>query len=131
MAFAPAGEAAAAQGGASATAAEKPRYEPLDECFAQPPAGLNVALDMDCGYVVVPESRDGQSDREVKLGVTRLSSGKGTANSPLFMLAGGPGQTQISPAFSACFRPSCWAASWISETSSSSSSAARSTPIHY
>ena len=97
MAFAPAGAAAA--DGTSAAAAEKPRYEPLDECFAQPPAGLKIALDMDCGYVVVPESRSGESDREVKLGFTRFNSGKGTASSPLFMLAGGPGQTQISPEF--------------------------------
>ena len=35
--------------------AEPPRYEPLEECFAQPPEGLNVDLNMDCGYVVVPE----------------------------------------------------------------------------
>ena len=38
-----------------AAQAEPPRYEPLEECFAQPPEGLNVDLDMDCGYVVVPE----------------------------------------------------------------------------
>ena len=59
---------------------------------------------MDCGYVVVPESRTGASDREVKLGFTRLNSGKGTAGSPLFMLAGGPGQTQISPEFFSMFQ---------------------------
>ena len=76
-----------------------PRFEPLDECFAQPPADLPVDLDMDCGYVVVPESRSGDSSREVKLGVTRINSGQGTANSPLFMLAGGPGQAQINPEF--------------------------------
>ena len=44
MAFTPAGEAAATPGGTSAAAAEKPRYEPLEECFAQPPEGLNVDL---------------------------------------------------------------------------------------
>ena len=76
-----------------------PRFEPLDECFAQPPADLPVDLDMDCGYVVAPESRSGDSSREVKLGVTRINSGQGTANSPLFMLAGGPGQAEINPAF--------------------------------
>ncbi len=76
-----------------------PRFEPLDKCFAQPPEDLPVDLDMDCGYVVVPESRSGDSDREVKLGITRLNSGQGTANSPLFMLAGGPGQTEVSPEY--------------------------------
>ena len=49
--------------------------------------------------MVAPESRSGDSDREVKLGVTRINSGQGTANSPLFMLAGGPGQAQINPEF--------------------------------
>ena len=77
MGFDAAGEAAAAQAGTSAAAAEKPRYEPLDECFAQPPAGLKVDLDMDCGYVVVPESRSGESDRQVKLGFNASTPAKG------------------------------------------------------
>ncbi len=88
-----------------AAQAAAPRYEPLEECFAQPPEGLNVDLDMDCGYVVAPESRSGASDREVKLGFTRFNSGKGAESSPLFMLAGGPGQTQISPEFFSLFQP--------------------------
>ena len=82
-----------------------PRYEPLDTCFAQPPEDLNLDLDMDCGFVTVPESRSGKSDREVKLGFTRFSSGKGADSSPLFMLAGGPGQTQVSPQFFSMFQP--------------------------
>jgi D-alanyl-D-alanine carboxypeptidase len=82
-----------------------PRFEPLEECFAQPPDDLDVELDIDCGYVVAPESRNGDSDREVKLGITRLNSGQGTANSPLFMLAGGPGQTEASPEFFRLFQP--------------------------
>ena len=55
--------------------------------------------------MVVPEFYDGASSRELKLGVTRLSSGQGTASSPLFMLAGGPGQTQISPDLFRLFQP--------------------------
>lgn len=82
-----------------------PRYEPLAECFAQPPEGLNVDLDLDCGYVVVPESRSGASDGEVKLGFTRINSGQGTANSPLVMLLGGPGQAQASPDYFKVFQP--------------------------
>jgi CubicO group peptidase (beta-lactamase class C family)/pimeloyl-ACP methyl ester carboxylesterase len=74
-----------------------PRFEPLDECFAQQPDDLAVKFDIDCGYVVVPESRSGASDGEVKLGFTRLNSGQGTANSPLLMLYGGPGQAVVSP----------------------------------
>ena len=76
-----------------------PRFEPLDECFAQVPADLPVDLDLDCGYVVASESRSGAGSREVKLGVTRINSGQGTANTPLFMLAGGPGQAEINPEF--------------------------------
>jgi hypothetical protein len=60
---------------------------------------------MDCGYVVVPEARSGDSSREVKLGITRLNSGQGTASSPLFMLAGGPGGVEISPEYLRLFQP--------------------------
>lgn len=81
-----------------------PRFEPLEECFVQPPEDLDVDLDIDCGYVVVPESRAGDSDREIKLGVTRLNSGQGTAAAPLFMLAGGPGQTHINPLYFGLFQ---------------------------
>ena len=88
-----------------AAPAAAPRYEPLDDCFAQPQEGFNLDLDPDCGYVVVPESRSGASEREVKLGFTRLNSGKGAANSPLFMLAGGPGQAQAAPLFFTVFQP--------------------------
>ena len=82
-----------------------PRFEPLDECFAQLPEDVDFTLDMDCGYVVVPELHSDESSREVKLGITRLNSGQGTANSPLFMLAGGPGQTQVSSGFLRVFNP--------------------------
>ncbi|MCA9869685.1 MAG: beta-lactamase family protein, partial [Anaerolineae bacterium] len=82
-----------------------PRFEPLEECFAQLPEDVDFTLDMDCGYVVVPESHQDDSSREIKLGITRLNSGQGTANSPLFMLAGGPGQTQISPDLLRFFNP--------------------------
>lgn len=94
MVFASAGATAVTDGDTGALAGALPRYEPLDECFAQPPEDLTIDLDMDCGYVVVPESRSGESDRPVKLGFTRFNSGKGAENSPLFMLAGGPGQAR-------------------------------------
>jgi D-alanyl-D-alanine carboxypeptidase len=52
--------AGAVVGGGRTGQGALPRFEPLDECFAQPPADLPVDLDMDCGYVVVPESRSGK-----------------------------------------------------------------------
>jgi pimeloyl-ACP methyl ester carboxylesterase len=83
----------------------EPRFEPIEQCFAQPPAELELGLDMECGYVVVPEARNGHHDRMVKLGVMRLSSGHGTDHTPLFMLAGGPGQTQITTEMLQLFQP--------------------------
>jgi pimeloyl-ACP methyl ester carboxylesterase/heat shock protein HslJ len=73
------------------------RVEPLAECFAQPPDDLDVTYEIDCGYVVVPASADDANSPELKLGFTRLSSGQGSTRVPLFMLAGGPGGTNISP----------------------------------
>lgn len=82
-----------------------PRFEPLDPCFVLPPAELKLDFNIDCGYVVVPEFYHNASSRELKLGITRLSSGVGTAASPLFMLAGGPGQTEITADFYRLFQP--------------------------
>ena len=105
LAFSPAGEAGAAGPVESAQAGDLPRFEPLEECFALPPEDLDTKFDMDCGYVVVPEFYHGESTRELKLGVTRLNSGNGTAASPLFMLAGGPGQAHIQPNLFLLFQP--------------------------
>ena len=54
---------------------------------------------------VVPETRAGDSAREIKLGITRLNSGQGRAKAPLFMLAGGPGQAEINPQRFGLFQP--------------------------
>jgi len=103
--FAPQMAGAQASTGATDGAAALPRFEPTDHCFVDPPAELGLDLTIDCGYVVVPEFYQATSSREVKLGITRLSSGKGATASPLFMLAGGPGQTQIQPASYSLFQP--------------------------
>lgn len=103
--FAPQTDGTQASTGAGASAAALPRFEPVDQCFVALPADLNLDLAMDCGYVVVPEFYHAESSRELKLGITRLSSGVGTAASPLFMLAGGPGQTQVKPGLYNLFKP--------------------------
>jgi pimeloyl-ACP methyl ester carboxylesterase/heat shock protein HslJ len=105
LAFSPAGEAGMAEPGESIQAGNLPRFEPLEECFAAPPEDLDIEFDKECGYVVVPEFYNGESTRELKLGVTRLNSGNGTAASPLFMLAGGPGQAHIQPNLFLLFQP--------------------------
>jgi pimeloyl-ACP methyl ester carboxylesterase len=90
---------AAMLGGASFAADDDtlPRLEPLAECFVPVPEGTDLAADMDCGYVVVPRSRTGDPGRVIKVAYTRFSTGVGNAASPLFMLAGGPGETNMKP----------------------------------
>jgi pimeloyl-ACP methyl ester carboxylesterase len=72
-----------------------PRLEPLAECFVPIPEGIDLAAEMDCGYVVVQQSRSGDPGQEVKVAYTRFSSGVGSAASPLFLLAGGPGEANM------------------------------------
>lgn len=79
------------------TLAAVPRFEPLTDCFIVPPEDLDVEFDMDCGYVFVPEFYHRDSNRELRLGIMRLNSSAGNEKSPLFMLAGGPGQSLINP----------------------------------
>jgi pimeloyl-ACP methyl ester carboxylesterase len=78
------------------TTAAVPAFEPLQQCFAELPAEVNPQVSPDCGYVTVPETRGSEEGRMLKLGVLRLKSPQGANRSPLFMLAGGPGQTAIS-----------------------------------
>ena len=84
--------------------ADLPRFEPA-ECFVQPPADLGFEVNMDCGYVVVPEFYNGESTRELKIGITRFNSGNGTSVTPLFKLAGGPGAENISSGSFALLQP--------------------------
>jgi pimeloyl-ACP methyl ester carboxylesterase len=85
-----AGIAAASAARAEAT------VEPLDTCFVAPPEGAP-PLEMDCGHVVVPENPDRPDGAQVKLGFLRLPSRAADAAAPMFMLAGGPGDTLIKP----------------------------------
>ena len=82
-----------------------PRFEPLDKCFVDPPQDLEIDLDVDCGYVVVPEFYHAASSRELKLGITRLNAQMETGKAPLFMFAGGPGQAHVQSAIYSLFQP--------------------------
>uniref|UniRef100_UPI002620D28E alpha/beta hydrolase n=1 Tax=uncultured Mameliella sp. TaxID=1447087 RepID=UPI002620D28E len=55
------------------------------------------ALAKDCGYIVVPENPDLPDSPDIKLGFLRLTTDASEPKSPLFMLAGGPGDTFIKP----------------------------------
>jgi hypothetical protein len=63
-----------------------PRFEPVDQCVAEPPADLELDFTIDCGQVVVPEFHQEGGSRELKLGITRFSSGRGTAATSLLAL---------------------------------------------
>jgi pimeloyl-ACP methyl ester carboxylesterase len=85
-----AGQPDAASGSAPAAS-----YEPRDTCFTDLPEQVDDDLAFECGYVVVPETRGAGDGRTVELGVMRFDSGQDESRAPLFMLAGGPGQTAI------------------------------------
>jgi pimeloyl-ACP methyl ester carboxylesterase len=73
-----------------------PRIEALEECFSAPAEGVEVSVDYDCGYVVVPEFYHSESTRELKVPFIRFNSGKGTAVSPVIVHPGGPGGSQLN-----------------------------------
>ncbi|MCA9902564.1 MAG: alpha/beta fold hydrolase [Anaerolineae bacterium] len=66
-----------------------PQFEPVDDCFIELPDDIP----HDCGHVTVPEFYDGESARDLQLGVVRLKAASETPGTPLFMLTGGPGQS--------------------------------------
>ena len=53
--------------------------------------GPEVAAVADCGYVTVPESRTGGSDKQIKLAVVRVKSTNQKPGAPLVLGTGGPG----------------------------------------
>lgn len=70
--------------------------ETLDECFIVE-AEDTPALRADCGYVVLPENPDQPDGPEINLAFLRLPTMSTDPKAPLFMLAGGPGDTFIKP----------------------------------
>ncbi|MEE4117523.1 MAG: alpha/beta hydrolase [Paracoccaceae bacterium] len=68
--------------------------ETRDTCFVALPEGAP-PLEPDCGYVVLPENPERPDGAQVKLGFLRLPARAETPAAPLFMLAGGPGDTLI------------------------------------
>ena len=70
--------------------------ETLDSCFFDDPEG-GPSLEKECGYIVLPENPDRFDSPEIKLGYLRLRARSDTSEAPLFMLAGGPGQSLIAP----------------------------------
>lgn len=74
--------------------------EPVAPCFVTPPQSTAFDARVDCGYVVVPENAAALAGRRIKLGFLRLqarSAGSAAKAPPVFMLAGGPGNSLIQP----------------------------------
>jgi hypothetical protein len=72
-------------------AEELPVVEPIETCFLEIPAEVTGTRGVDCGFVIVPESRSGGAGT-ARLTYMRLNAVTPSDAAPLFMLAGGPGQ---------------------------------------
>lgn len=82
------------------------RIEPATSCFVETPDDAARAILRDCGHVVVPENPDAPDGRSVRLGYLRLGTSAETpSRPPLFMLAGGPGETLLKSEIFAPFQP--------------------------
>ncbi|WP_417724351.1 alpha/beta fold hydrolase [Salipiger sp.] len=69
--------------------------EILTDCFVEMPGNAAPNGGTDCGYVVVPQSHSNPADGQIRLAYMRIRAATQTTAPPLFMLAGGPGQTMI------------------------------------
>ena len=79
-----------------APASAQATVETLDSCLFDDPEGAP-EIEKECGYVVVPENPDLADGPSVKLAYLRMPARSDTSEAPLFMLAGGPGDTDIKP----------------------------------
>jgi pimeloyl-ACP methyl ester carboxylesterase len=84
---------------------DPPRLVEAPECFEALPENIAANGGADCGYVMVPQSRTGGPAGEIGLAYMRIRGVEDTGKPPLFMLAGGPGQTIISELQLALFQP--------------------------
>lgn len=70
--------------------------EPLSTCPASPQEGVTLGAGIDCGYVTVPQNRAVGAEGTIKVAYMRIRAVESTDAPPLFILAGGPGQSVIS-----------------------------------
>lgn len=88
-----------------AFAEDLPRTEPVSECFITVPDTVAENSGADCGYVVVAQDRSAEAGGEIKLPYMRIRAAEDTGAPPLFMLAGGPGETRITDQSMLLFGP--------------------------
>lgn len=81
---------------AAPSARAEATVETFEKCaFADPENGPE--LQKDCGYVILKENPENPDSPDIKLGYMRLQGRLDGSAAPLFMLAGGPGQSLIAP----------------------------------
>jgi len=74
-------------------------------CTLTNPSGAS-SVDAQCGTFRVPENRDDPSGRQIELAIARVQADGDASPDPVFLLAGGPGQSAresyaiVAPAFS-------------------------------
>ena len=86
-------------------AQETPRVVELPECYVELPETIAENSGADCGYVTVPENRSGDTDAKIDLAYMRIRAADPIGAPPLFMLAGGPGNTMIQEGTLLLFQP--------------------------
>ncbi len=79
-----------ASGFALAQDGEMANIEPLEECFGEL-APEAAAIDIECGYLTVPEVHSEDNGNTVQIAFARLNSTSDYPGTPMFMLHGGPG----------------------------------------
>jgi pimeloyl-ACP methyl ester carboxylesterase len=94
--LAAAGIVAIAMTGAASAAPGEARLKVRPSCFFPQPDDAALPSP-ECGYIVVPENPDRPGGPDIKLGYVRLHNHAADPRAPLFMLAGGPGDTLIKP----------------------------------
>lgn len=87
------------------SAQETPRATKLPKCFVEVPDTIADNSGADCGYVTVRENRSGGTDGKIDLAYMRIRAADPTGAPPLFMLAGGPGNTMIREDVLSLFQP--------------------------
>ena len=87
------------------SAQETPRATELPECFVEVPYTIADNSGADCGYITVRENRSGGTYGKIDLAYMRIRAADPTGAPPLFMLAGGPGNTMIQEGTLLLFQP--------------------------
>ncbi|MCC6165679.1 MAG: alpha/beta fold hydrolase [Caldilineaceae bacterium] len=80
----------------STTPGRAPRVAGVDCALWEIPQAYDETYDAECGYVRVPERRDGAAQQTIQIAYLRLRSAAPAPAPPVIFLAGGPGDSGIN-----------------------------------